>query len=174
MEHSVRRDPAVIGLANRINGIRWEMYLQRQANREGAVLVQMPLGCKRVGKRKLVQIKTPFDFCLVKNGVAIFIDCKFFQDKKSIAYSDMTPHQVESLFELEKYGKATSGYLIYFESIDLVCFAKSSDLKAVKRRDSLRIEKMTQLGALETFKLAPLFSKGEIKNEQAPRDPSQV
>ena len=119
----------------------------------------MPLGAKRAGKR-LIQIKTPFDFILLKQGdpegTSIFIDCKSF-NKNMISYSELTEHQVCSLSTIQRYG-FSAGYLIWFRQENAVCFAKASDLRRIEPGKSMHGREMIYLGSIQEFYLGRLFT----------------
>ena len=101
-------------------------------------VVRIPNGCKVVkirGKLVTIPIKSPFDFIIVKNGIAIFLDCKTVESG-NFCYSDLTQHQVNGLFNLERQG-ITSGYLIYYRNINKIIFYKASVLSSLRPKSSL-------------------------------------
>lgn len=146
------------GKKARLEGIQFEELLHREALRENILVVRMPLGCKRIGKNKLIQIKTPFDFVLVHNGQSVFIDCKSF-DSDRITHSQLTTHQVIALTRIEEKG-CTAGYAIWLRKASCVAFVKASKLADLQPNESIKAEDMTLLGTIENFGLGRLFTIG--------------
>lgn len=149
-------------LINRIRGAKakregsqFESLVERSAFHQAILPVRMPLGCRRVGRNKLFQIKTPFDFVLVYNGVSIFLDCKSY-DSDRISHSQLTEHQITSLHDLEEHG-VFAGYLVWFREVNTVGFATASQLVSLEPGKSLSCLSCLSLGTIEHFNLLFLF-----------------
>lgn len=140
----------------RSDGAQWEKIIFKIALSQGVLPIVMPLGARRIGPFKLVQIKTPFDLILIHNGLSVFVDAKSI-DSDRIAFSHLTEHQVNTLSAIEEKG-ATAGYLIYFRPENAVCFARASILKSLKPGDALHGKDMVYLGGIQDFSLGRLFS----------------
>lgn len=141
-------------------GKQFEEIFRLAALRQGFLPIQMPLGAKRAGKR-LIQIKTPFDFQLLHKlselySVTVFIDCKSY-NKNMISYSDLTDHQICSLATIERYG-FTAGYLIWFRRENAVCFCRASMLRKLEPGKSIHGRDMIYLGTISEFYLGRLFT----------------
>lgn len=141
---------------SRREGAQWEQIIFRTALSQGVLPIVMPLGARRIGPFKLVQIKTPFDLIMVHNGLSVFVDAKSI-DSDRISFSAITEHQVNTLSAIEEKG-VTAGYLIYFRPENAICFVKASLLKALTPGESIHGKDMIYLGSLEDFTLGRLFS----------------
>lgn len=132
------------------------------------VPIQIPTGCKFVrgygGMRPIPQ-KSDFDFIIVKNKSAAFIDAKTTNDT-TFTYSEITPHQVHKLAAIEKQG-FNAGYLVWFRKVDnRIVFFTASKLLALKKGESLKVDDGYDLGTDLTKKLPDLL--GAIDAEKRP------
>jgi len=142
-------------LHSRIEGSIFENRIIMQARMEEIALVQLPTGARPVGRRGakpiLIPVKTPFDFVLIKNHAAAFIDAKS-TSKKAFAYTDITRHQAQKLDEIEREGMV-AGYLVHFRTTDDVVLIPAHRLMELKPRDSLGPDDGVWLGHIDNFKL---------------------
>lgn len=138
------------------DGEEWEKIIFKSAQMQGILPIIMPLGARRIGIHKLVQIKTPFDMILIFEGRSVYIDAKSL-DSDRITYSQLTPHQVNTLAAIEEKG-CTAGYLIFFRPENAVCFVRGLELQTIQQGESLHGKDMVYLGGLEDFSLGRLFS----------------
>jgi penicillin-binding protein-related factor A (putative recombinase) len=122
---------------------------------KGILFIKMPLGCERRGK-KIIQVKTPFDYTLIKNGEVVFIDCKSF-DKSRISHSMLIFHQIQALQQIYEMG-CNAGYLVHMRDISKVVFFASPKLWLLKVRESLTLKDGQELGDYEDFSLDILFA----------------
>ena len=106
-------------------GDLFETVFLRTCRGNGVAITRIPDGCKQVGKR-IIRVKTPWDWALSYNGRSAFIDTKTV-DKVSFAYSSVTDHQVRALHTHEAAG-AVAGYVIWFRPSDQVVFIPASRL----------------------------------------------
>lgn len=143
------------GRQNRIKGIQFENILVFHARHQGIHVIQMPLACKRIGRTRLIQIKSPFDFTLISKGISVYIDCKSIAGP-SLSYSNLTPHQVHALETVYDAG-CQAGYLCYFTAHKAIVFFDAKQLCSLTHRTSLRPEEGIYLGTIEDLHLGNLF-----------------
>lgn len=87
-------------------------------------ITRIPDGCRQ-SFRKLIRVKSPFDWLLSWNGMVAAIDTKTVQEK-SLPKSCITEHQVVEL--LKHRFAARAGYVIWFRQEDVVNFIPASVL----------------------------------------------
>jgi len=143
------------GPSNRAVGAGFEHVLQVHANSQGVLFYKLPIGAKPIGRGKWIKQKTPFDYVMVHEGTAVFLDCKTL-DKDHLTPSDMTPHQVQSLFAIWEHG-GMAGYLVHFRPINKVVFFEADKLAGLQERTSLNVEDGEYLGTLSALALGSLF-----------------
>lgn len=111
--------------------------------------VQIPMGCRPVKSYngiKLIPQKSDFDFVLASNKCAVFIDTKSTNDT-TFKHSEITPHQVKKLLDLERQG-FLAGYLVKYRAHEnRIVFYKASELNALKKGESLKVDDGIQLGS---------------------------
>lgn len=121
-----------------------------QARSQGFLAVPMPLGCRRIpgpGGGKLIQIKTYFDFILIKDPKCLFIDFKSF-DNHHIIFSYLTEHQVDVLSDIEEKGPSVTraGYVVHLRSLQQVYFFSGLLLTKLERRQAIEAKDGLCLG----------------------------
>jgi len=120
--------PKAIGNAN-------EKMLDLLCRVENIVSIEIPDGCKRVGKYRIIPVKSPFDRILAKRGKSAFVDYKH-SSGKAFTYSMVDKDQVNNLITLESVG-LPAGYLVFFSQYNKIIFFKASKLFEMIPRDSL-------------------------------------
>jgi len=144
------------GNKSRIAGSQWENTLELLCRSQGILTIKMPLGCRRVGPKRLIQIKTAFDYVLIDSrGTVCFLDCKSF-DSDRMSHSQLTEHQVDKLSDIEHH-KVRAGYLVYFRKINVVVFFDASKMKALRPGHSLTASDGEYLGHWDNPCLGNLF-----------------
>jgi Recombination protein U len=144
------------GPKNRKSGADFERFLEMNCRMSQALFIKIPLGCRRLGRNRLIPIISPFDYILVKHGVSAFIDCKTY-DKESIAHSDLTTHQVNTLSQVQESG-AIAGYLVWHRPINQVVFYEAKKLFELRPRQSLGIMEGKSIGPCEKINLDLLLN----------------
>lgn len=122
--------------------------------------VKIPTGSKIVRSRGRiipVNIKTPFDYVIGKNGKAAFLDCKTIESG-NFSYSMIVPHQLESLVKFENEG-FKSGYLIFYRDVNKVVFFNSSQLSKLSKRQSIDINSGMIIGDNLIIDVSELFEQ---------------
>lgn len=145
------------GLKAKREGDGFEHVLIYTAKSQGVYPIRMPNGCKRVGPKKLIQIKTDFDFILIYEGQTLFLDCKSF-DSDRISHSQLTPHQVHALATI-KDNQCEAGYLVCFRKAQSVNFFNAHELLNLNPGSSLTFKQGQILGSPEYFNLQLLFAQ---------------
>lgn len=144
-----------MGNIQRMQGLQFENILQIHARQQGIHVEKMPLGARRIGREKLIQIKTNYDFCLIHNGVCVFIDAKSY-DSDRFAYSSITPHQVHALTRLMRAG-VQSGYVVWHRPSNCVVFYDALKLDLLQPGQSISPLNGVYLGTFENIALGTLF-----------------
>lgn len=125
----------IAGKRAKSNGLQFENCLITSANREGWHHIQIPAGCKRVSAKKIIMVRTPFDFVFMKNSHCMFIDAKRTSNK-TFQHSQLTVHQIIELKRCEAQG-FPAGYIVNFNELNLCVFYSATELSKVTRRASL-------------------------------------
>jgi hypothetical protein len=146
---------AIRGAKAKASGRLFENILAAHCDALGIKFEQLPSGCRWIGKRA-IPAKSPFDFIMSKNGVAVVFDAKSI-DAKTFGKSLCKPHQVESLFGFEVSG-LTAGFIVWLRAIDEVVFFPAGKLKALAPRCSLKPCDGIPLGKRNTLTLEGLFN----------------
>jgi hypothetical protein len=146
------------GLKAKRSGQRFEEIVKIPASRDGIEVIQIPSGARWVPMRggvRAIPTKTPFDFVMCRDGIAVFFDAKSTSAKNFTA-SSIQLHQLYHLARVENAG-FRSGYVVYFQGTDEVVFFSASQLASLKRGDSLKSSDGLMLGSALTLSLLPLF-----------------
>lgn len=101
-----------------------EAMLDLLCKANGIYVVKIPDGCRRLGKNKLISVKSPFDRILARKGKAAFVDYKHTKNAK-FSYSMINREQVNTLIGLECEGQI-AGFLVYFEVHNRIIFFRAS------------------------------------------------
>lgn len=136
------------------NGERFENQIIKTMLRDGIAFIKIPSSCKWIGKR-VVAMKSPFDFVAGHNSKTILFDAKSTEGK-TFTYSKIKTHQLNALMNF-RIKKIVSGYVVYFSEIKQVVFFDSMILKKVKPRQSLSFEDGFCLGRIDNFSLLKLM-----------------
>lgn len=103
----------------------------------GLAVTRFPDGCKVVGPKKMIRVKTPCDWILTYGGVTALIDTKTTQGS-SFHYSKIEAHQVNEMLTHQLSG-GRSGYVIWLRKTDDVIFCNSHMLSQMMgRRGSIQ------------------------------------
>lgn len=137
------------------NGDLFENLIMFFAKRSGYEFIKIPSGCKNLGK-KLIPVKSPFDFILVSKSQTIFCDAKSTKEE-NFSYSMIDQDQVRNLALLDN-GLNKCGYLINFNG--LIGFVYVDALKLVKPRTSISHGQCLPMGTIKEFNFNALSSNG--------------
>lgn len=143
-------------MAKRI-GSGWENRLVSQCSFYDLDVVRIPDGCKQVAAKRLIRVRTPFDFIVADHYQAAFLDTKTVS-KPSFGYTEIDQHQLSNLLKLWNKGHA-AGYLIYFRPIDQVIFFNASLLAGIRRGSGLFLPSGLNLGNIDNFNPCLIFDK---------------
>lgn len=147
--------PSSNGPNNRIQGVQFEKILEKHCNQQGVLFIKLPIGAKPIGRGRWIRQTSPFDYVLLHEGSAVFLDCKSL-DSKTISYSTLTEHQITSLSAIREHG-SLSGYMVWFRPINQVVFFEVKTLLGLKPRQSLSPQDGIYLGRFENIALGTLF-----------------
>lgn len=108
------------GLVAKRAGSQWENVLRHHAGLQGIKVIPIPPACKWISPTKIMPAKSPFDFIMVKNGRALFVDAKSTK-KNTFTYSDCDQDQLYWLGECAA-GGARAGYIVSFREMKITVF----------------------------------------------------
>lgn len=148
------------GLFAKKAGDWFEDWLDIACTRSGWAVIKIPSGCRWVSATRATPERTPFDFVFVKNGFSIFGDAKTTL-AKNWSRSMSTPHQLNSLLRLEKFG-SVAGYIVNFRDQNKTVFFSASQLSSLKVRCSLKVEDGILLGNNSIISLDSLAVKNAV------------
>lgn len=164
-----RKNRQVAGLRAKRAGESWEGRMNKFCYRENITVVPIMMGCRQVGKGKLIRVRNPFDFCLVYKGRAVFLDAKTTLGK-TFCYSELTDHQVHWLSATSAAG-CSSGYLVEFRAMNMVVFFPVELLAGLRPGQSLKPSDGLLISSdMEDFSLKRLFNDA-AKEAQTPGEP---
>jgi Holliday junction resolvase len=145
-------DPKRVALGREAKrlGKEFEKRLEEVANLQGVSCVRLPDGCRQLGK-KIIRVKSPFDFILGFRLRAGFIDTKSTKER-SLSIRAMPPHQVKAMLSLSRDSRA--GFLIAFRFYDTVRFFPIIE---ASKRGKMRYDEGLDLGSLKDFDLKKIF-----------------
>lgn len=107
---------------------------QHQCKAEGIAITRIPDGCRTLGPRKLIRVKSPFDWILSLNGRAALIDTKTTQGD-TFPNSKIDACQVG---EMLNHAPVLSGYVVRFERLAILAFIPATILsESIERRGSI-------------------------------------
>lgn len=136
----------IAGQRAKRNGDYFENLIMFFANHAKFNFIKIPSGCKTVGT-KLIRVKSPFDFILVRNDWTIFCDAKS-TNGNTFSYSMIDQDQVRNL-TLVNTDKNCSGYIINFNGE--VYFAPVILLRSIKPRQSLSRDFCLPMGDIKNI-----------------------
>ena len=125
----------IAGKRAKHNGNYFENFLKSCAYRDKWEVLQIPNGCKTLGKNNLIRIPSPFDFVFCKNQKAIFADAKT-TERSTFSRSQINVNQSFSLSRLEAQG-FIAGYIVRFSKQKEVFFFSAAILSGLKPQESL-------------------------------------
>ncbi len=103
-------------------GREFEGHLKKLFNRAGWLCIHFPSGMRRVGPggRKIVPIRSRFDFVAIKNGQTILFDAKTTKAAK-LPPNICKEHQSDTLSACLAYG-VPAGFIVWFSSLGVIRF----------------------------------------------------
>lgn len=125
----------IAGIRSKIMGMAWENLFESNAWRFGAAVIKIPDGCRQVSKGKLIRVKSPFDFVIIKSGKSVFLDTKTTLGTRW-TYSDCDRHQMYWLEHCAKAG-SRAGYMVEFRALRRIVFFSIERLSRLQPRESL-------------------------------------
>jgi penicillin-binding protein-related factor A (putative recombinase) len=115
-------------------GEAFEALIARSAARDDITAIRIPDSCRRVRRGasiQLMQIRSPFDYVLLRCGQAITMDAKTV-DADTFSYSSICQHQIHSL-SLCARDALQSGYLIWYRLSDRVVWHPAQTVTLPRR-----------------------------------------
>jgi penicillin-binding protein-related factor A (putative recombinase) len=132
-------------------GKSFETLFQETCKIQGIAVTPIPNGCRNVGRR-IVRVKSPFDWVLGYNKRAAFIDTKTSGDK-NFNHSKIKPHQLKALQNLSSSGVA--GYVLKING--KIYFVDVSILAETKKGESVKLDYAVLLGSDFSFDARKIF-----------------
>jgi hypothetical protein len=140
------------------NGAIFEAMFFTAAARQGMTATRIPDGCKQLPNRRIIRVKTPFDWMLTHNGQAIVCDTKR-NDAKTFPHARIDHFQVHHL--LLNYARGiNAGYIVWLATQDLTMFVPAPRLsKGLTTRGSICPSEpdVTVIGNGRVMDLAKVF-----------------
>lgn len=138
-------------------GAGFENLFFAACNFRGIACTRIPDSCKQLSK-KIVRIKSPFDWVISHKGRTALIDTKSL-DQDTFPHSLIDPHQALTLVKHETQGDM-AGYVIWLRKPDEVIYVPAHALcKAMQGPGSIKLEhpEITRLGSIKALDLRQLF-----------------
>lgn len=107
------------GASSQRSGQSFENIFESMCAYVGAQCTQMPQGCRQAGRR-LIRVKTPFDWIVTNKGVTALIDTKA-NNAASFPHSLIVFHQLKALIAHHRHG-APAGYVVGLRDVDTTLF----------------------------------------------------
>jgi hypothetical protein len=114
-----------MGGKSKLLGDLFESMFKQISESQGCVVTKIPDGCRQVGK-KLIRVKTPFDWIVSYGSKTALIDTKTVQGE-SFTPSMIVNHQVDELSRHEALG-TLAGYVVWFRKKEIVEYISSKAL----------------------------------------------
>jgi len=150
---------ALAGRRAQNNGAVFETLFQGACLRRGIATTRIPDGCKQLATRRIIRVRTPFDWALSYNGKAALIDTKTL-DEAAFPNGAVDPNQAHTL--LTHLLKGTiAGYVVNLRKTDTCMYIPASNLcNALKGRGSIKVNDpgVVLLGTLQTMDMTRLFT----------------
>lgn len=116
---------------------------------------RMPDGCRQLG-RKIVRVKTPFDWIISYQKQIALIDTKTIQGER-FPYSAITEHQVTEMKNHSLQG-SICGYVVWTRKNDQIFFVEAITLfQSLSMRGSFSAQENRVLGNSHYFDIRLLF-----------------
>lgn len=131
------------GMRAKIAGTNWENLFESSAWRFGCKVIKIPSGCKWVGPNKIKPIPTPFDFCIIRKSVSVYLDTKTTLSG-TFTFSDIDQNQVYWLSQCAA-GGCKAGYVVEFRKLGSVVFFSVEQLAGLRPRSGLSPAQGVQL-----------------------------
>lgn len=151
-----------MGIKSQHAGKLFEAQFEYACRSIGAYPIKIPPGCKTIGARILVRVKSPFDYT-VAGKRTLFVDTKSCS-QASFPADKITPHQIRDLSELSKRGHL-AGYVVNFRAHSLFSFFDAKQLnESIRTRVGLKPSDTTATSHLLEELLASLLSPEQTHN----------
>jgi penicillin-binding protein-related factor A (putative recombinase) len=139
------------GVEARKLGKQFEEKLEVFGRLQKVEVVRLPDGCKQLGPKALVRVKSPFDFILGHAGLTAMIDTKS-TGESTLTMNAMPAHQVNAMLKLARHTRA--GFLVWFRKYDSVNFF---EIRQAVAAGKMRHDSGVALGGSNSFELSNIF-----------------
>lgn len=146
------------GAEARYQGQLFEDAFVRACVHNEIACTRMPDGCKQVGPKRLIRVKTPWDWIISLNTRTALLDTKSTNDK-AFAHTHIQIHQVRPMVDHACEG-VTAGYVIWYRQHDRVVFISAHSLmKRLGSRGSIPYNDpdCRPLGSISSLDIPKLF-----------------
>lgn len=113
------------GLRAKTRGTQFETLIENCARIAGWQPLRIPDGCRQMGKKKMIRVKSPFDFILAKAGQfrtsTLLFDAKHTSENKYYTKSK-NDHQIAHLLRFGSIPSYACGYVVNYEKHGCVVF----------------------------------------------------
>lgn len=149
----------VAGYLAKRAGSEFERLFMQACERNSVAVTRLPDSCKQVGPKRLIRVKSPYDFVCTYSARSAVIDTKT-SGTDSFAHSMIDEHQVVEMIPHEFSG-AKAGYVVWLRAIDMVIFIPATTLAAAMRvKGSIghTHREVTLLGSIRTMDMRRVLS----------------
>lgn len=155
----VARNNRLAGLRAKRQGQAFEDIFYRACVAKRVAITRFPEGCRRIGLKRLIQVKTPFDWVVSYKNRTALIDTKsvsgaFFPN------SAIEGHQVSEMLKHAEHG-TIGGYVVWLRLVNHVIFIPATLLAAnyeVKGSIGHMNANVTLLGPCGNIDITQIFS----------------
>jgi len=145
----------IAGLKSKRSGEQFERFFEIRCRQLGISCVRIPDGCRQIGPKQTMRVKTPFDYIVGFGKSVIFVDLKSTTSNR-FTYSQIDQFQLKALSLLSQHQGA--GYLIYYRTSQELVYYKAGELLVVERGSGLEDSQGIRLGKIFEANLRGLFS----------------
>lgn len=155
-----------MGIQSKRSGDSFEKLFVHACQIYDFAITRIPDGCRQLSNKRLIRIKSPWDFVISYQGHTALIDTKTVQGD-TFPYSSITPHQVKALCDHANHG-AMTGYVVWLRKTDRVIFIPAFTLHgALQSKNSGSFSEknpgVIYLGGI-TFDARLIFDESECLN----------
>lgn len=139
------------------SGASFENIFSASCAAQAIAVSQIPNGCRTAGKR-LIRVKTPFDWVISKNGKCALIDTKTI-NAAAFPHALIEPHQALSMLRHDLEG-IRAGYLVWLRKTNTLIFISARVLcDSMQSRGSIGPDnpKVISIGSMESMSIQTIF-----------------
>jgi len=145
---------------NNEDGLYFERIFRGRAEAKNFLVIKHHLSGHYISNSRFVVVHGELDFKIMKNGQAIYIDCKNVEGL-SVPFSFFKKEQLNRAVKYNAYG-FVSGFVILFRAANKVVYFSGAYILKKGPRKSFQWSEGIQLGSTEYFDLDILASAKDV------------